>query len=115
MVHSKNPTNQRNDHLPPLLSTDHLPPLIMPQAHSSSSSSDFSLMRDNTQTKLNSIIETPKKVSTYKEPQLITNQEFEPQIQGYFIEPIEQSEMVIPVKKEEKIVITTSETDLLYN
>ena len=117
MVHSKNPTNQRKDHLPPLLSTDHLPPLIMPQAHSSSSSSDFSLMRDNTQTNLNSIIDTPKKVSTYKEiePQSMSNHEFEPQIQGYFIEPIEQSEMVIPVKKEEKIVITTSETDLLYN
>ena len=105
MVHSKNPTNQRNDHLPPL----------MPQAHSSSS--DFSLMRDITQTNLNSIIETPKKVSTYKEiePQSMSNQEFEPQIQGYFIEPIEQSETVIPVKKEEKIVITTSETDALYN
>jgi len=104
MVHSKNPIN---DHLPPLMS----------QAHSSATSSDFSLMRDNTQTKLNSIKEAPKKVSTYKEiePQSMSNQEFEPQIQGYFIEPIEQSEMVIPVKKEEKIVITTSETDLLYN
>ncbi len=114
MVHSKNPANQRNDHLPPLMST-HSPPLIIPQAHSSASSSDFSLMRDNTQTKLNSIIETPKKVSTYKEPQLMSNQEFEPQIQGYFVEPIEQSETVIPVKKDEKNVITTSETDALYN
>ena len=117
MVHSKNPTNQRIDHLPTLMSTAHLPPLIMPQPNSSSSSSDFSLMRDNTQTKLNSIVETPKKVSTPKEvePQLMSNLEFEPQIQGYFIEPIEQSEVVIPAKKEEKIVITTSETDALYN
>ena len=85
MVHSKIPThpiaNQNRDKLPPLMS----------QAHSSSSSSsDFSIMRDKTQTKLNSINESSKKLSAYKEiePQLMSNFDFEPQIQGYFIESI---------------------------
>jgi ATP-dependent 26S proteasome regulatory subunit len=113
MVHSKIPThpiaNQNRDKLPPLMSQAH--------SSSSSSSSDFSIMRDKTQTKLNSINESSKKLSAYQEikPQLMSNFDFEPQIQGYFIEPIEQSETIIPVKKEEKIVISTSETDALYN
>ena len=102
MVHSK------------IMLTTHLPPQT-PQAHAFSS--DFSLMRENTQKQLNSIVEPSKKISMHNEiePQLMAHLDVVPQVQGYFIEPIEQSETVMTVKKEEEIVITTSETDALYN
>ena len=95
---------------------DHLPPLIIPQ------SSEFSLMRENTQAQLDLIKEPAKSVATQKQveknkPRLVdTSDEFDKQIHGFFVEPMQQSETKVeePGKKEETLVITTEQTEAMF-
>jgi hypothetical protein len=91
----------------------------MPQAPSSSG---FSLMRENTQTQLNLIKEPTTIKSTQKqvdEKNLSlenSNYDYDKQIHGFFIEPIQQGDesAKVTVKKEEKIVIKTQETEEIF-
>jgi hypothetical protein len=98
---------------------DHLQPLNSTPNDYSLSTVDFGTMRENIQTRLSSPI---KESSTTKPIEMIEpefNFDFEPQMQNFFNNPFmeHQSEEFVKAveKKEEKIMITTSETDALYN
>ena len=106
MVHSKN-------YNPKKINVDRLPPL-MPEAHTTSWLEEYNFKRENTQPQLNSDMK-----ESYTKIEVEPNFEFEAQIQNFFIEPFNEQigEVVVMAveKKPEKIVITTSETDALYN
>ena len=106
MVHSKN-------YNPKKINVDRLPPL-MPEAHTTSWLEEYNFKRDNTQPQLNL-----DKKESYTKIKAEPNFESEAQMQNFFIEPFneQQGELVVRAveKKPEKIVITTSETDALYN
>ena len=74
-------------------------------------------MRENTQTQLNLAKEPLDKASsqTQKENESGLDDaasKFDANIQGFFLEPIAQSNE--PLKKEEKIVIVTEETEAIF-
>jgi len=85
-------------------------PHPVPNGHASK---ELSFVPQNSRTQLNSIIESPTNMSYQKqveaeEPKFVFG--------NFFIEPQSEAEIAKPgEKKEEKIVITTSETDALYN
>jgi len=101
-------SNQKKDHLPPLTPEDR-----------SSTSTELSLNREITPAQTHSLIESSVQDSIGK---TITEEDkpkhdfdFEAQNQNSIIQPFDQTEARAPLKKEEKIMVSTSETDALYN